>query len=137
MLVCSFFYLLPFSPTTTLECSDYFSLFFFHMDRVYFGTLNFLETSLLVSPRSISVNAANFRSNVCSLWHRLFPAILAISSKSQQQLLSYKIKFRENTWKILHCNDFTIYVFKNKLKTNNLQCNGFIAQVPNLSWLQD
>ena len=37
----------------------------------------------------------------------------------------------------LHCNYFIIFVFKNKLKTNNVQCNGFIAQVPNLSSLHD
>ena len=61
----------------------------------------------------------------------------AISSKSQQQLRFYKIKFCENTSKILYCNDFIIYVFKNKLKTNNVQCNGFIAQIPNLSWLHN
>ena len=34
-------------------------------------------------------------------------------------------------------NDFIIYVVKNKLKTNNVQCSDFIAQVPNLSWLLD
>ena len=33
----------------------------------------------------------------------------------------------------LHCNGFIIYVFKKKLKTNNVQCNCFIAQVPNLN----
>ena len=31
----------------------------------------------------------------------------------------------------------SIYVVKNKLKTNNVQCSDFIAQVPNLSWLLD
>ena len=88
LLLCSFFYSLPFSPATTLECSDYFSLFFFHKGRVFFGTLNFFMTFLLESPRSISINAAYFMSIVCSLWRRLFPAMLAISSKSQQQLRS-------------------------------------------------
>ena len=47
------------------------------------------------------------------------------------------IKFCEKTSKILHCNDFIIYVFENKLRTNNVQCNGFTAQIPNLSWLHD
>ena len=37
----------------------------------------------------------------------------------------------------LHCNEFIVYVFKNNLKTNNVQCSGLIAQVPNLSWLHD
>ena len=63
--------------------------------------------------------------------------MVAISSKSQQQLHTYKMKFCESTSKILCYNDFIINVFKNKLKINNVQCNGFIVQIPNLSWLHD
>ena len=59
--------------------------------------------------------------------------------KQQTQLKTKQVKQDMlNQWESmgfpkLHCNDFIIYVCKNKLKTNNVQCNGFIAQVPNLS----
>ena len=75
-------------PPLLLNAAVIFSLLFFHLDRVFFGTSNFFETSLLESPRSIYTNAAYFTSNVCLLWRHLFPVMLVISSKSQEQLRS-------------------------------------------------
>ena len=50
-----------------------------------------------------SINAAISRP---MLWCRLFPAMLVISSKAQQQLRSHKIQFCKNklSSKNLHCN---------------------------------
>ena len=45
-------------PAPLLNAVTILSLFFFHVDSVFFGTFNFLETSLLATPRSISSNAA-------------------------------------------------------------------------------
>ena len=87
-----FFYSLPFSLPTTLECSNYFFPVLLPRGQVlphFFGTLILFKTSLLEIPRSIFINTAYFTSSVCSWWRRLFPAMLAISSKPQQQLRSY------------------------------------------------
>ena len=69
----------------------------------------------------------------------IFPAMLSISSKAQQQLRPNKIQFCKVKFssKNLHCNDFITYFSKNKLWTKNVQCNGFIAHVLKLSWLHD
>ena len=62
----SFIYCLLVSPLL-LNAANIFSLFFLHVGRVFFGTLNFFETSLLESPRSISINVAYFTPNICLL----------------------------------------------------------------------
>ena len=64
-------------PPLLLNEVTILSLFFFHVDSVFFGTLNVLDTSLIATPRSISVNAAYLSSKVCSQLRRFFPVILA------------------------------------------------------------
>ena len=104
-----------------LNTATILPLFFFHIDNVFFGTLNFLQRSLLATPHSIFINAAYLTSkallisyNTC---HSLQQESHFISTKTifcSLFSIFYKFNFHWKTLMKWNVIAFLLEIEKNK-----------------------